>query len=419
MSASTLPGLLLERATGAAASHVAVRSHGRGIWAPTTWSELAVLAERIGRGLSTLGVTAGSTVLLLGENRVEWIAADLAIQGLGAATLALDPNESESAVVAALRSSPVAVAIVGDEEQFDKVVAAEFERPIVVIESRGLRHLDADSRVDADRLLTLAQVQQRSGGTDWRAAAHALDPGAVALTYRVSDGVRSLDHREVLASGDRVKQSVGLHARDALFPQTSFANPVERALSITGMLTTGLAIALGPDPRLRALEMTAAQPTLVHGSSAWADRFAADLQRRVGATKGLKKLALARGFRLRPPQNTPADPGLSPLKMIGAVAIAAVFVMFGVTTGMNDWVRLLIAAGIGFAACLIAVFSGLSATVPLRRRLGLQRARALVVASPLSATTAEVFGALGVPVVSVDPDSGSPGSGRHESGFLR
>ena len=46
----------------------------------------------VASALVDTGVTAGDTVVLMSENRVEWIYCDLAIQSLGAVTVPIYPS---------------------------------------------------------------------------------------------------------------------------------------------------------------------------------------------------------------------------------------------------------------------------------------------------------------------------------------
>lgn len=407
MSADTVPGLLLDQAR-LRGPRVAVRSHGLGIWEPTTWADLATRVERVGDGLASLGVTAGSVVALVAANRVEWILTDLAAQGLGAAVLALDPASSSPAAVGrALRATSPAVVVVSDQEQYDKVVdsGAAADAPVIVMDTRGLRHLDDASRADADRRMPFAALEARRSDGAWRRALASLTPDTVAVIEVDGAEVRRIDHASLLATGDRIGAAVALGPTDELYPQHSFADPTERALSITGAMRHGLSLAIGQDDRLTTLEITAVQPTLLHATPAWAASLAADLDRRVRATRGLKRLALRRGFRPRTPAATPRTPGFPPLRALGIVSVVAVLVLFALTPSANDYLRILGAAVIALAAGVFAVLSGISVPGPLRRRLGLTRTRAVVVSEPIGLDGSAVLGALGLPVVAVPADA--------------
>ncbi len=58
-----------------------------GVWTPLSWRETADRVSRLAAGLAAKGVSAGDRVVLVSENRPEWMIADLAIMALGAVTV--------------------------------------------------------------------------------------------------------------------------------------------------------------------------------------------------------------------------------------------------------------------------------------------------------------------------------------------
>jgi len=58
-----------------------------GIWRSTSWSEAAQSVSRLAAGLQRLGLTNGERVMLVSENRPEWLISDLAIMAAGCVTV--------------------------------------------------------------------------------------------------------------------------------------------------------------------------------------------------------------------------------------------------------------------------------------------------------------------------------------------
>jgi len=56
-------------------------------WRPTTWNEAAAVIRRLASALRRQGIGHGDRVLLVSENRPEWLLADLAILTAGAITV--------------------------------------------------------------------------------------------------------------------------------------------------------------------------------------------------------------------------------------------------------------------------------------------------------------------------------------------
>ena len=68
------------------ADRVILRHHQDGGWRELKWSDLRDLVIRVGARLVEEGVGAGDRVILMSENRVEWLYCDLAIQASGGLT---------------------------------------------------------------------------------------------------------------------------------------------------------------------------------------------------------------------------------------------------------------------------------------------------------------------------------------------
>src|SRR5207244_9957072 len=126
---------------------VALREKRLGRWREHSWEDYAAQAAAIGLGLRELGVQPRARVAVLGDNRPEWLFADLGIQGIGAVTVGVYPTSPPAEVHHVLADSGAVVAIAEDEEQVDKLLAVherlEQLRHIVVIDPRGV---SADGR---------------------------------------------------------------------------------------------------------------------------------------------------------------------------------------------------------------------------------------------------------------------------------
>ena len=57
-----------------------------GSWKSRSWSEVANDVSALANGLKVKGVREGDRVVIVSENRPEWLIADLAIMSIGAIT---------------------------------------------------------------------------------------------------------------------------------------------------------------------------------------------------------------------------------------------------------------------------------------------------------------------------------------------
>jgi long-chain acyl-CoA synthetase len=120
MTDNTLPKLLLRNAEQRGDA-IALREKEFGIWQTTTWREFAAHVRDFALGLHALGVRRGDKIAILGDNRPEWLYAELAAQALGGAAVGVYQDSVAEEVRYILRASDARVVIAEDQEQVDKI----------------------------------------------------------------------------------------------------------------------------------------------------------------------------------------------------------------------------------------------------------------------------------------------------------
>ena len=142
LRASTLPGLLVERARSRP-ERVAFRAKELGIWRETTWRELADRVAALACGLARdYRIAAGETVAIIGNPCPEWTISDLAAQALGAITYGVYPTSAPGEVRHLLQHGGASLIVVEDQEHLDKTLAVLDQCPdvraVLVIDTRAL-----------------------------------------------------------------------------------------------------------------------------------------------------------------------------------------------------------------------------------------------------------------------------------------
>ena len=87
-STDTFPRLLARLATERADA-TALQEKRYGIWQPLTWAQYWSRVRDFAHGLGSLGVERGEIVAVIGDNRPEWLIAELAAQSVGAAVVGI------------------------------------------------------------------------------------------------------------------------------------------------------------------------------------------------------------------------------------------------------------------------------------------------------------------------------------------
>ena len=103
---------------------IALREKRFGIWQPITWAAYNRRVRRFALGLAALGFERGDTVAILGDNRPEWLIAELAAQSLGGVSVGLYPDGvlDERSQQSRSRHGRRALVVAEDQEQVDKLI---------------------------------------------------------------------------------------------------------------------------------------------------------------------------------------------------------------------------------------------------------------------------------------------------------
>ena len=85
-------------------------------WQELTWAEMRARALGVAASLVELGVKPGERVLLMSENRVEWLIADVGIQAAAAVTVPVYPSTNARTAALIAENSEAVLAIAGSAE---------------------------------------------------------------------------------------------------------------------------------------------------------------------------------------------------------------------------------------------------------------------------------------------------------------
>jgi long-chain acyl-CoA synthetase len=135
MSASdaTFPKLLRGLATKNP-DQTALQEKRYGIWQPMSWSRYAARVQDFAHGLAALGVERGQIVAVLGDNRPEWLIAELAAQSIGAAVVGIYPTSIGEELLHILTLAQVKVVVAEDQEQVDKLLKLRAEAAAAAVD---------------------------------------------------------------------------------------------------------------------------------------------------------------------------------------------------------------------------------------------------------------------------------------------
>ncbi len=138
---TTLPRLLIENA-GKYGSRTALREKEWGIWQTYSWQDYLEITSEFAAGLKKLGLGKGDVIVLIGDNRPEWLWAEIAIQSLGGMALGVYQDVQASEIEYIFELTDCRLVIAEDQEQVDKMLSLRGKvshlEHIVYHDSKGL-----------------------------------------------------------------------------------------------------------------------------------------------------------------------------------------------------------------------------------------------------------------------------------------
>ena len=370
---TTAPSLFFRQAERLA-DRIALRHKVLGLWAPVTWREYAEHVRRLANGLLALGLAKGDRVGLIGENRPEWLYADLAIQAAGGVTSAIYATNSAEQCQYVLSHGQARFYFVENEEQLDKYLQIENQVPhverVIVMDMEGLRGFRHDKVMDLEELAAVGDEYARRHPRALEERMARIDPDDVALLIYTSGTTgppkgAMLTHLNVLWTADSLGRANPIREDEETLSFLPLSHITQRMVSLYLPIYWGFTVNFCENTDTVLQDMREISPTLVFAVPRIWEKLHSGVELQMEEADWFKrwayKAALAIGRR-----HTQAalEDGVVPpmLKLLYALA-------------------------------------RLTVLLPLTRRIGLDRARFVISgAAPISPDVLRYFHSLGVPI---------------------
>jgi len=178
-SLDTFPKLLLQNAERFG-ERAALREKEFGIWRETSWRRYGERVRDFSLGLVSLGLEPGGKVAIIGDNRPEWVIAELAAQSAGGASVGIYQDSNLTEVGYVIDHCDARFVIAEDQEQVDKILGMIDQLPkvakVIYADPRGLR------RYRHEKLLSFEEVERRGREL------HSSDPGLFSRNVAQGQG---------------------------------------------------------------------------------------------------------------------------------------------------------------------------------------------------------------------------------------
>jgi long-chain acyl-CoA synthetase len=286
---------------------VALQEKLYGIWQPITWREYAGRVRDFAHGLASSGVGRGDIIAVLGDNRPEWLIAELAAQSIGAAVVGIYPTSLDEEIVHIVDTSQTRVVVAEDQEQVDKLVKVKSLTPtlqtVVYYDPHGLEAYDEPWLVEFRTI----EEQGRSWAEerpDWfEAEVEKGRPDDIAVVCTTS-GTTSKPKLGQLSHRNLLSMAAGLTSVDPLEPDDRFVSflPLawigEQMIAVACGLAYGMTLSFPEDASTQRSDMREIGPHVMFSPPRIWESMLSEVQVRIDEAGWLKRKVFAACYRV-------------------------------------------------------------------------------------------------------------------------
>ena len=305
---STFPQLLAGLARGHP-DRVALREKRYGIWQPITWAEYEARVRRLAHGLASLGFRRGEVLAILGDNRPEWVIAELAAQALGGVSVGLYPDGVVDEVHHVVDHAGVRFIVAEDQEQVDKLIALRAGgrlgsvEHIVFYDPHGLEHYELDVLLEFTAVERLGErlEQERPGWLDQEIARGAAGDTAVLCTTSGTTGkpkLAMLSHANLLSMGTSLMSLDPIDRDDEFVSFLPLAWIGEQMIALACALQAGFALSFPESTATMRNDLREIGPRLMFSPPRIWESLVSSVQVRLSDAGQLKRAVFALGYAI-------------------------------------------------------------------------------------------------------------------------
>ena len=293
----TLPKILLASAKRFG-SKTALREKEFGIWHSQSWDAFLARVRDFSLGLVSLGLQPGDKIAIIGDNRPEWIIAELAAHAAGAISMGIYQDSSASEVQYLTDFCDARFVVAEDQEQVDKVLEVWEHltkvKNVIYFDPRGMRgyaepFLLAFPDVEA---LGEAYGQQHPGAFERNVERTRADDVAILSTTSGTTGKPKL---AMLTHGNLISMGRAMMAVDPMTPDDEYLSflPLawigEQMIAIACGLTVGFTLNFPEEPETVKENLREIGPQVMFSPPRIWENMVSEIQVKIEDTTRLKR----------------------------------------------------------------------------------------------------------------------------------
>jgi long-chain acyl-CoA synthetase len=277
---------------------IALREKDFGLWRVFTWDDYQTRTRDFALGLLELGLKRGDVAAIVGDNRPDWVAAEIAAHAIGAMSLGMYRESLGEEVMYLLTYGEAKVVFAEDEEQVDKLLELGDRIPhvshIVYSDPRGMRKYDDPRLLDADRLAAMGRDRAAREPQLYDSLVDATKADDVAILCTTS-GTTSNPKLAMLTAGSVLRHCAVYLAFDPKGPDDEYVSVLplpwimEQIYALGMGLLSRMKVNFVEEPDTMMNDFREIAPTFVLFAPRIWEAIAADVRARVMDSSPLKQ----------------------------------------------------------------------------------------------------------------------------------
>jgi long-chain acyl-CoA synthetase len=274
-NARSLPALLVRNAERFGNQSIALREKEFGIWQSVTWQQYLEHVRDFSLGLISLGLRPGETLGIIGDNRPEWVYAELAAQAAGVVPFGIFQDSILSEVAYIIEHSEAAVLVAEDQEQVDKILDLKEKLPrlkkVIYTDPKGLWDYEEDLLIAFSQIEKLGRELHQQEPDLFDKNVRAIKDSDLAIVCYTS-GTTGNPKGTLLTHANILSMVAALNEADFKSPQDQFLSfiplpwIVEQTMSVFSALYAGYTVNFPEEPESAMTDLYEIAPSLVVAS---------------------------------------------------------------------------------------------------------------------------------------------------------
>ncbi len=290
---TTLPALLIKNAKESG-DRTAMREKHFGIWQPFSYKKYLTITSEFAGGLKKLGLGKNDAIVIIGDNRPEWLWAQLAIQGIGGYSVGLYQDAPADEIGYVFTLSEAKLVVAEDQEQVDKIMSIRDELPqlkhIIYHDSKGLVDYKVEGLQAFDEICDMG----RDTASEFETWSKETSPDDIAIIATTSGStgrpkLAMMSHTNLLSMAYNLGISDPKNESDEFVSFLPLAWMGEQMMAVASALLFGFCVNFPEEPDTIQENIREIGPHLIFSPPRVWENMAAKVRVRIMETTPFKK----------------------------------------------------------------------------------------------------------------------------------